>query len=199
MRPCTQLGCEKKAYARGLCNAHYLRARSDGTISQHAATLVRAGASLDERLRHHGWTVVDSDCWEWNGYREAGGYGLMAVGSSHPERASRAAYSAWIGPIPEGGVVCHRCDNPPCINPSHLFLGDRSLNNADMATKKRSANGVRKANWRLTDAQVDAVRERYAAGDVSQRALATEYGVSQQLISLIVARKRRADRTHASI
>lgn len=199
MATCTERDCETKAYARGLCNAHYLRARNHGTIAQHAPTMVRRGASLDERLRHHGWTVTASGCWEWSGYREDFGYGLLAVGRGRPERASRAAYAAWVGTIPAGGVVCHRCDNPPCINPAHLFLGDRATNNGDMKAKKRSANGTRKVNWRLTDAQVDEIRAVYAAGGRSQLAIAEQYGVSQQLVSHIVRRTRRREDTHPSI
>lgn len=93
-------------------------------------------------------------------------------------------------------VVCHRCDNPPCINPAHLFLGDRAANNQDMANKRRSANGERKRLHRLTDDQVEEIRQRYARGGVLQRELAAEYGVSQQLVGLIADGRRRRHRTH---
>lgn len=199
MRICSETDCGTTTYGRGLCRSHYNRARYNGTIELHERSLVPAGSSLEDRLRHHGWTVTDVGCWEWDGYREAGGYGLLAIGRGRPERASRAAYAAWVGEIPPEGVVCHRCDNPPCINPAHLFLGDRAVNNADMAAKKRSANGTRKMNWLLTDAQVDELRALYATGTASQRAIAKQYGVSQQLVSMIVRRHRRQDETHGSI
>lgn len=114
--------------------------------------------------------------------------------------APRAAYTAWVGDIPAGLVVCHYCDNPPCINPRHLFLGDRLENSHDAVKKRRVANGERKASQvKLSDAQVREVRLRYRAGGITQRALAEEYGVSQQLIGLIATGRRRAHPTNPSI
>ena len=110
--------------------------------------------------------------------------------------ASRAAYTAWIGPIPDGQFVCHRCDNPPCINPKHLFLGTPHDNSADMAAKHRSANGEWKRTHKLTDDQVAEIRSRYAEGGVTQRQLAEEFGVSQQLVGLLAQRRRRANETY---
>ena len=163
--------------------------------------MVKNGASLDQRLRHHGWTVAESGCWVWDGSRDNNGYGQLARGRSNgrnyvPIKASRAAYMAWVGPVADHEVVCHRCDNPPCINPAHLFLGDRAANNQDMANKRRSANGERKRLHRLTDDQVEEIRQRYARGGVLQRELAAEYGVSQQLVGLIADGRRRRHRTH---
>lgn len=113
--------------------------------------------------------------------------------------ASRAAFIAWIGPLMPGEVVCHRYDNRRCINPAHLFAGTRADNNADAKAKRRIANGARIGTAKLTDDDVARIRSRYAAGGVTQRALAHEFGVTQQLISHIARRTRWAVETYPSI
>ena len=201
-KPCTVTGCDRKHYGRGLCSLHYQRAVYHGTLDRHSRSLVKAGASFDERLRHTGWTVTGSGCWEWNGSRRAGGYGQMAAGRycredprSIPIQTHRAAYLAWVGPIADGLVVRHKCDNPPCLNPDHLELGTLADNNRDTAERWRTANGERKKH-KLTDAQVSEIRARYRCGGISQRALAAEYGVCQQLVSGIMRGTRRTKPTN---
>jgi hypothetical protein len=75
-------------------------------------------------------------CHEWTGAVGPLGYGrLRYKGKTY--LATRFAYAAWVGPTPDGKEVCHRCDNPRCINPEHLWLGDHKQNMSDMADKKR--------------------------------------------------------------
>lgn len=196
MRLCVEDGCEREHYGRGWCRFHYQRAYLAGRLEDRPRELVRPTATLDERLRHFGWTVTRHGCWEWNGGRNATGYGQLAVGAGRPWLASRAAYTAWVGPIPDGQVVCHTCDNPPCINPSHLFAGRRRDNNRDMADKRRSSNGERRPQHKLKDVQVAEIRRAYIRGGPTQRALAKQYGVSQQLISHLVRGSRRVHATY---
>lgn len=198
MRECSMSGCGRKHYGRGLCKTHYGQAWAKGEHVDHARALVKAGATLDERLRHHGWTVMKAGCWEWDGSKNSHGYGQLAAGlpNSRPEIASRAAYAAWVGPIPDGSLVCHRCDNPPCINPAHLFLGTKADNNRDMAQKRRTANGEHKSSHKLSDAQVDEIRALYATGKFSQRELGVRFGVSQQFVGLLAKGQRRARPTN---
>lgn len=200
MRTCTEEGCVRQHYGRGLCRPHYGIARRMGKLGDYRRELVPRGASLDERLRHHGWTVADNGCWDWTGAMHQG-YGQLAVGVwrdgvSVPEKANRVAYKAWVGPIPDGMYVCHRCDNRRCINPAHLFLGTPKDNIDDMVQKGRQGHGERKSQHKLTDVQVDEIRARYAAGGVYQKDLAAEYGVCQQLVSHLTRGTRRRLKTH---
>lgn len=79
-------------------------------------------------------TRMPNGCWEWHGARNDRGYGTVTKNV----RAHRYAYELLGGPIPEGMCVCHTCDNPPCINPAHLFLGTIGENNRDRHAKGRT-------------------------------------------------------------
>lgn len=137
----------------------------------------------EERFRLQFVARGPDDCWEWTGARQTFGYGLLRV-DGRLQRAHRYSYERYNGPIPAGLFVLHRCDNPPCVNPNHLFLGTVQDNSDDMCRKGRQAHN---ATWsKLTDAQVRAIRHEYALGGVSQRAIAARYGVSQMAISRAV-------------
>lgn len=103
--------------------------------------------------------------------------------------AHRLAYTDAFGEIPKGMCVCHRCDNPLCVNPDHLFLGTRADNNADMVAKGRSASGERNGAHKLTMKKVQDIRKRYAKGGVTHRSLAKDHNVSHVLIGSIIRRE----------
>lgn len=106
--------------------------------------------------------------------------------------ASKWGHISLIGPIPAGHEVCHTCDNPPCQNPAHWFIGTRSDNMRDAVRKGRHGyvlpdnRGARHGMVKLTEEQIEEIRRRYAEGGITQRELAVEFGIGQQQISRIV-------------
>jgi hypothetical protein len=130
-------------------------------------------------------------CREWGGAKMSRGYGVRRYkGTSW--LAHRAEWDEAVGPIPDGLQVLHRCDNRPCREVRHLFLGTVQDNMQDMVSKDRHARGERNGHAKLTEAQVVELRTRRAAGGVTQRALAAEYGVSEQTVCDILKRRRWA-------
>ncbi|MER6171321.1 HNH endonuclease [Streptosporangium sp. NPDC001681] len=107
----------------------------------------------------------------------------------------RVAWELANGPIPDGMKVCHRCDNPPCCNPAHLFLGTIADNNADRDQKGRqvSLQGEEHGSAKLTADQVDAIRE-LASADVPQELIARAVGIHKSHVSLISRGKTWASR-----
>ncbi len=129
--------------------------------------------------------ATPDDCWSWAGTK-TDGYGMIRSGrGGRMVLAHRVSYQLSRGPIPDGICVLHKCDNPPCTNPEHLFLGTRADNNADKAAKGRWRGGclLGEANpaAKLTWGQVAEIR----ASGLSQSSIAKTYGVDQKTISLI--------------
>lgn len=130
---------------------------------------------------------TDTGCWEWLGTCGSDGYGRITV-NGRQSRAHIESYRLFCGPIPDGLWVLHRCDNPPCINPEHLFVGSVQDNVDDMFAKGRAnkAAGESHGSSKLTRTQVDTIRKAYAKGGISQRVLGLQFGVTQANIWHIV-------------
>lgn len=145
--------------------------------------------TLGERLARIGWNVTESGCWEWAGLRNRDGYGKVYHGGKY-HLAHRVARSVFTEPVPNGAVIIHSCDNPPCINPAHLRSGTVAENNADAVEKgrNRGAKGTAHRNAKLTDEDVRNMREDYAKG-MRQADLVKKYGVNQSGVSKIVTRR----------
>lgn len=126
------------------------------------------------------------ECWEWNAHRNIKGYGLFADFTPQYGGKTQGAHRwAWIftrGEIGGGLFVCHKCDNPGCVNPAHLFLGTNSDNQLDSYRKgrRRHLAGARASNARLTPFQVSIIRR---VGDsVPSRQLGEVFGVGKSQI-----------------
>lgn len=145
------------------------------------------------------WAKVDKTgpCWVWKGYVNKFGYGCVGwAGTTYVAHRVAAWLSGMVTSLAapkdkrEKTFVLHKCDNPPCCNPAHLFLGNFTDNQRDAYVKKRKVQprGQDHANAKLTWAQAAEVRKRYAAGE-HQIPLAKEFNVSQATISLIIRNK----------
>ncbi len=129
------------------------------------------------------------DCWVWNGAKTKDGYGIIGL-RRKGKLAHRVSWEVHLGIIPNGMEVAHTCDNPPCINPSHLFLATHKDNMQDSIRKNRFVypkphHGIEHYAAKLTDEVVMEIRKDKRF----QKVIASEYGVSQTLISMIKLRK----------
>lgn len=129
-----------------------------------------------------------TECWNWGGAAGPQGYGFIKRKDGTQLRAHRFAYELANGPIPPGMFVCHTCDNPSCVRPSHLFLGSHQDNMTDMAVKGRAARmfGDRNGSSQLGAGEVLAIREAEGA----HRVIAERFGVSASNVGLIKRRQR---------
>lgn len=138
-----------------------------------------------ERMDQIGWTI-DGDCWVWRGVITTSGYGQVYDPSSQSMVAThRVAHERWIGPIGEGLLVRHRCDNRPCMNPAHLLVGTPRDNAADAMSRGRHSSRERHGRAVMTEASVAELRELAASG-VRHVDLSRKYGISQSQVTNIV-------------
>ena len=129
----------------------------------------------------------ETNCWNWIAATSAKGYGQIRL-LSRAYYTHRISYELEHGDIPEGMCVCHRCDNPACVNPEHLFLGTNADNMADKIAKGRESPvpGIRGIDhYRAKLSEDDVIAIRSAPKSVSHRELASKYGNSIANISWI--------------
>jgi predicted XRE-type DNA-binding protein len=125
-------------------------------------------------------------CWVWTGCKQSDGYGTVRFNLKNMV-AHRLAYMLCVGSI-DGTQILHKCDNPACCRPSHLFPGTHSDNMQDMWNKNRHTRpiGRRNNHAKLKESQVLEIRDRFSKGKISQTKLAKEFGITQANASAII-------------
>lgn len=169
--------CGKKVNARGLCDTHYKQHKRAGTLPPHTKT---GHMEIHDRLKYLSVVDFNTGCHNWRGGLNLTGYGVLSY--KHEKwLAHRLSFTLAYGSIPDNLYICHKCDNPKCINPEHLFLGSQKDNLTDMTSKGRAAVGSDYHRSNLTDEDVKAIK----ADTRKQLVIAKEYGVSRTNISAI--------------
>lgn len=203
--------CEKIVFSRGWCNKHYARwYRSNTTnickIEGCEGTVVGYGwcqmhyvrwkihgdPNYKKTLRDRfelGFTKRIDGCWIWNKSTKEGRYGQISVGRKM-ERVHRVSWNLYFGEIPSGMYVLHKCDNPLCVNPAHLFIGTQKDNMDDMIEKGREPNlrGERNGRSKLVENDVRGIRKLLLIGE-RQKDIAIKFGVSLNIVSYIATGK----------
>jgi hypothetical protein len=146
----------------------------------------------------------NSGCWLWTGYADKDGYGIYCTGSRQAKtrkyiKAHRLSYELFCAPVPEGKIVCHKCDNPSCVNPEHLFVGTWQDNVSDMVAKGRYRSGGKphpgeeNGRAKLSTEDVHFIRKAHCFGVRGQpgstKNLAERFGVTKTVIQRIVRKE----------
>lgn len=137
---------------------------------------------VKDRIIRDSFPEPNTGCWLWTRHCNHRGYGSISI-KDRTYRASRASYEAFIGPIPEGGMVCHRCDTPQCVNPDHLFLGTCQDNVIDAVKKGRWAHQIGEKNAQAKISEETAINVKAAIG--SNASIARRFGISATHVSQI--------------
>jgi hypothetical protein len=161
------------------------RACSNKANSRVSAVVTRKGIDAS----YEGFVIRGGadECWGWSGSLVGYGYGCIKRGS-RTIYAHRYAYERAKGAVPPGLIVRHTCDNPVCSNPDHLVVGTPADNSRDMVQRGRALTGRKNPQNKLSEEDVTAIKLRVSQG-FSQRQIAGQFGVCQQLISRIMLRK----------
>ena len=188
-RGCSIKGCGGAHASRGWCDTHYRRWLKHGDTGTRLS--LPQAVSMRERIETYSEKITESGCWVWGRALNFQGYGITTDGTGRSKAAHRASYETFIGPIPKGMWVLHKCDVPACVNPGHLFLGAQQDNVDDMHLKGRGVYGEKQWKSKLSILLVNEIRDKLAAESYLglQKALAMEYGVSRSVICQIASGK----------
>ena len=177
MRKCKIDRCEAKHHSRGYCQPHYRYLMKYGDPLGRG--VLSTGTTL-EKFYSRIEMVPESGCWIWTATANKHGYGQLRV-NWKMKQAHRYSYEMHKGEIPEGKLVCHKCDVRSCVNPDHLFLGTHQDNANDMVKKGRSLSCEKNGRAKL---DYDEALFVFTCG-LPTKFLAEEFGVSRTLIDRI--------------
>jgi hypothetical protein len=179
---------------RYLAERRHRGAQPHNKNCQHGKNLLptRKRIPLETRFWKNVKKGHQDECWEWKGPKNLDGYGDILIERKHIG-AHRVSYEIHCGPIPNGLWVLHKCDNPPCCNPNHLFLGTARDNIHDMMSKGRSSNknkalGSQNGKSKLAESDITDIRQQFSNG-TPYRHIAKSYNVSVSCICDIIYRK----------
>lgn len=136
------------------------------------------------------WAKINKteSCWLWTAGKASMRYGNIGARGHTMIRAHIASWILHVGPVPEGMEVCHSCDNPLCVRPDHLWIGTHAQNMADCKAKgrARTRHGEEHGMSKLTQEQVEAIRQSYSSKDKNGGKLARAFGVTRHTIWKII-------------
>lgn len=203
MRRCSVSGCDNKYRSIGLCGTHWKINKKYGTpvptcwcgeFSQtntgrfKPTTLCKLHSFL-ERYWENVHIKSDDQCWEWTGTRTGAQYGTIYY-DGELRYAHRMSLELDGRPVPPRHHACHTCDNPPCVNPKHLYPGTPMDNVRDKQERGRQPKGDNHYATKLSDQDVINIRKAHANG-AWQSDLASKYGVDPSHVSDIINNRRR--------
>jgi len=183
-RKCKHYGCNRLNEIGEYCTKHYQRYMRLGSTDD---SVLKNLKSVSPKKRIWLCSEVDPEtgCWIWQKGKDKDGYGQFSF-KNRNYRAHRVAYRLYVGPIPRGMQVLHKFDNPSCVNPNHLFLGDNDINMADMVQKDRQAKGEANGLSKLTEDQVREIKKRLLGTETTSD-IARDYPVDRKVVSRINA------------
>ena len=192
---CDAKGCTRiidRSGGNGYCSMHYQRFKKHGN-PDIVNWKELEGSTVEEKLSLN-YKVNKNGCWIWQGAVTSKGYGSIQIGDGKTESVHRLAYELWVGEIPEGLHVLHKCDTPKCINPDHLFAGTNQDNVTDKINKGRAFTGNHKGekneNSKLTNGKISRIKKMIEKGNFNQTEIGKMFDVSRQTICGINRGKR---------
>lgn len=187
-RICTVESCERTpSDGHRMCSAHRLRSYAGKPMDSPIRTTLPPSATPSERLYARLVIGGPDECWVWAGGTSQKGYGKMrCVPGGNYQYTHRVSWAVHNGPIPDGLHVLHHCDNPPCCNPNHLFLGTNDDNVADKMSKNRHYAGESSPVAKLSESDVLEIRK---IGREQVASVAKRYKVDPSTIYSIINRR----------
>jgi hypothetical protein len=193
---CSIENCENKYFCKGFCRKHYNNNKNHGDPLVGKNSQNKAGT---KEYIYENSEIDINGCWIWVRAKDKYGYGKSRF-KRKSIKAHRLSYLTFIGEIPNNLYVLHNCDNPACVNPKHLFLGDHQDNMKDRNNKNRQAKGEDHGRSKLLPEEVDEIRTLWSAElaerakgkgiQLTQKELAKRFKVGQTTINHIINNKR---------